>query len=975
MTDLADLGPTESSSYAWSAVGLKVAHPGRPHRLTVEVVSGDPSSLSVAVVEQESNGQRARLILDACASGPPILPAGGVVSSSWYLWPGLAEPSLILVNRSPHAPLKLGTVRLAEIETLPSAPFIYEPKSGPKRAIGLYLAGPHSLERFGGGGEPARFNTLAASENLADYLEYCGATDVVVSETLSDRADRRLLGGQAVEDSTSPDRLELLFMILRRHACHAWLEVDFESDAGLGDLPPADSREAFTRGLVRVDRTGQADGPTYHPLHRDVRSAMKARVAEAISKRRTEPALQGLLIRLGTGPTLLGTPDTGFDDATYERFIHETFGPELAKEIPGLGKTDPGRFEERLRYLTGIGRVPWLTWRSRAIASLYSELAQCVRESSPGAELAVATPTLDQGASGAEARRVDLAGLSPVQAWRSVGFDLQVWPDGPGAPIVVRASGLSTEDLAHDLATNSDLDARVVGRSRRGMMFVLDEDRDPVAALSDLSLPPIPREAPAEGAVTGGGPLSFPPPRGFRTGVGIDGAENLWMRSLPLGDGPEGDEPLGHALASFDAQWFLISSSIATGNEERLRRFAAVLRAIPARPAQPSPSPTSIEASRNGVALRITRADSRTYLAIANDTPYPIRLAALVDGVDTSTPVDDLGRGIRLALQASEEKDGAGRLLVVDLLPFGASAIRLGSPNGTIRSVTPYPSQLVLNGMEAHYKELSAQLARLNRSLSGGSVVELASPGFEPSPEPQIQRTTQRSPEDMPKRESGVSEIGSPPVGWKVEGEKGATALIDGANPHSGQGSVKLAVTAPPASLLSDPFTPNTLSALTIEAFLRSDSPDAKVRVWIEAQSEGKPFIRRSELVVSQDWKPRAFRAADVPQSGLDSARLRFEMMSVGNLWIDDVKVISEQASKSARLNAQRALLSALQAYREKRYADFARLGTSHWTKHPGVLASIRGSHPTSLSQSNPDVLPGPEPAAASALPPDRAVR
>jgi hypothetical protein len=277
--------------------------------------------------------------------------------------------------------------------------------------------------------------------------------------------------------------------------------------------------------------------------------------------------------------------------------------------------------------------------------------------------------------------------------------------------------------------------------------------------------------------------------------------------------------------------------------------------------------------------------------------------------------------------------------------------------------------------MEAHYKELSAQLARLNRSLAGGSVVELVSPGFEPSPEPQIRRTTQRPPEITSKKGSVISEIGDPPAGWTVEGGKGSTALIDGENPHSGQGSVKLAVKSPPASLLSDPFTPNTLSALTIEAFLRSDLPDAKVRVWIEAQSDGKPFVRRSELVVSQEWRPRAFRAADVPQSGLDSAQLRFEMMSAGSLWIDDVKVISEQASKSARLNAQRALLSALQAYREKRYADFARLGTSHWTKHPGVLASIRGSHPTSLSRSTSEVPPGGEPAAASALPPDRAVR
>ena len=61
------------------------------------------------------------------------------------------------------------------------------------------------------------------------------------------------------------------------------------------------------------------------------------------------------MIRLGPGPTLLGTPDTGVDDATYERFVRETFSPETARGVPGLGTDDPDRFAVRLRYLAGVG--------------------------------------------------------------------------------------------------------------------------------------------------------------------------------------------------------------------------------------------------------------------------------------------------------------------------------------------------------------------------------------------------------------------------------------------------------------------------------------------------------------------------------------------------------------------------------------------------------------------------------------------
>ena len=85
--------------------------------------------------------------------------------------------------------------------------------------------------------------------------------------------------------------------------------------------------------------------------------------------------------------------------------------------------------------------------------------------------LALSTPVLHGGAAGAEARRVDLAGLAPSQAWRSVGLDLQAWSTGPNMPIVLRGVELSTDPLAHDLATSPDLDAKIASRSRARACF------------------------------------------------------------------------------------------------------------------------------------------------------------------------------------------------------------------------------------------------------------------------------------------------------------------------------------------------------------------------------------------------------------------------------------------------------------------------------------------------------------------------
>jgi hypothetical protein len=433
----------------------------------------------------------------------------------------------------------------------------------------------------------------------------------------------------------------------------------------------------------------------------------------------------------------------------------------------------------------------------------------------------------------------------------------------------------------------------------------------------------------------------------------------LTLSALPLGDGPSADEPLGHAIAALDAHLVVLALPAAAGHETRLRRFATVLEALPAWPAKSSGAP--LDQKTFGVAVRSMGNESLTFLSIANDTPYPIRLATVLEG-DPSAPIDDLGRGLRLAAQPSP--DGKGRQLVLDLLPFGVSAIRIDGPGVRVASVTPYPSQAVLSSLEAQFNELSIQLARLNRRLQRGRS-ELANPGCEPTSEPAIRRTRSRGEAD--------EAAGSLPGGWRADEGKGVAAIIDETSPRSGRGSLKLTAAAGPASLRSGSFLPDVHSTLTVSAYLRAEPAGSGVRIWIEGEAEEGPFLRRAELTVADGWTAYAVKASDLPPGGLDSARLRFELTGPGSLWIDDVRVSEEPGSKSARLNAQRTLLAALQAYREQRYADFARLAGSHWAKHPSVLASTRSDRV--LPNSNPAPGDGSSPSSASALPTDRRLR
>ena len=72
--------------------------------------------------------------------------------------------------------------------------------------------------------------------------------------------------------------------------------------------------------------------------------------------------------------------------------------------------------------------------------------------------------------------------------------------------------------------------------------------------------------------------------------------------------------------------------------------------------------------------------------------------------------------------------------------------------------------------------------------------------------------------------------------------------MIDGENAHQGQGSLKLSAPAAPASVISEAFVPDVQSSLDVQVFLRSSGAGAKVRVWVEGESAGKPYVRRSEL-------------------------------------------------------------------------------------------------------------------------------
>jgi hypothetical protein len=121
--------------------------------------------------------------------------------------------------------------------------------------------------------------------------------------------------------------------------------------------------------------------------------------------------------------------------------------------------------------------------------------------------------------------------------------------------------------------------------------------------------------------------------------------------------------------------------------------------------------------------------------------------------------------------------------------------------------------------------------------------------------------------------------------------------------------------------------------------------------------------VQQFELEAQTEWSAVTLPMEGLPPEGLDHARLRFELEAPGRVWLDDLTIQGEDLSDAERRNARKTVLAALQAYRERRYADFARLASSHWARLAEFEAGGQTDR-TSLRTRD-----------ASALPPGRRLR
>ncbi len=692
-----ELEPADPMSRSWVALPLRVQTPGRPHRLRIHWSSPEPSTPINVGLLLIAPGDRPRTLLSATQSWVAPDPQEPGSMPEWFVWPDHHEPILLLVNHDPRRALRIDRVELEQLAGLP-AQFATrpvetaDPLDGSERGWLVDMTTPESWDRFGGRLDATGPDLYRQAHNAIEWLSYCGARGLILhgpdpkgpswasGDRIQDRiTPSRRLDGQADADVAGTDRRRVVLDLLGRHGLIAWLELD--DRRGLPGLPAPGTLEASRGGLLRVDRQGRvATPPSYQILHPEVQSGWSRLVQEASAARSRWPAIHGLLIRLGRGGTLPGPPSSGLDDQTYRRFLQTSVTEtESAPSIPGR-EDGPDRFAARQTYVLGPARRLWDHWRAEQVAQTYGDLATEAYRVDSEIRLAVATPTLDDGPAGVQAIRADWMGAPPEVAWRALGLDLDRWPQGEDAPLVLRAQARPSgqPSLADDLARSEALDHAVAPIPNRGLL--LTEPRGSM-------------------------------PRRVDGGLELPGPDPV----------PDLIAPLTQGLARLDCAWLVVPVDPLPGHASALRELSRTLNGLP-KPERIAP--ILGESRRDdqirlpaGIQARLVADPDRdcAHLVLGNETPYRLRVEARLDVPDPVQVRDEL-HGLRLM----PTRVGEDLRLVVDLPPRGLLTLILDRSEGRLADLkahlTPDVKQQIraeVDQVVALYQQLEADRAQL----------------------------------------------------------------------------------------------------------------------------------------------------------------------------------------------------------------------------------------------------------------------
>ena len=887
------LPPARSSGEpAWEGIAIAGAQPGLPHLVEVEFPLDQQAVVGVSVLETDAAGTS----VEVRTSGgfevaPPMVAdeasgsagrAAGLGRHAFVFWPTTRHPLILIANPSPRVAAVFGRVRVSAGPLRPPAKAAgaagrsLTAAAGTGRRVYAYVPAP-DYSQFGaaerpasGSGRPfADWKTfLSGASHAAEWFSAQGAAGAMVVVYRDGAAiwPSRLTQGAPRWDSGAtsdagldPVRKDLLGMLCRIHAREGLRLVPAVSfDAPLPALETIlAGGGAEAAGIACVGRDGkpkQTDGGRgchYNVLDPRVQQAVEDVVRELAVRIRGAEAVDGLAVVLPhDGWMHLPGTAFGLDDATFARFLAEIGGQEPVT----LGE----RFARRAALVEGPLREQWLEWRAGEMARFHSRLADVVAKHGRSVSLHVVPTTLFAVGELAARFRPSLA-AQPADAdlLREVGLDPRRITEDRRIVFVSPHVHAAADAL---------LDRSIVDNANRSLGLARG-----VAC------------AARRGVITLEQPLSMPIDRVVPHGpFGGAAAACDTMPIHAVAEGAARGRPLAESLVASDVE-VIFDMSLLFGRVEP--SFGRCLQAFAAIPggglelAEPLPAP---------LVVRSRRDQGLTVVSIANAGPAPCRAglalagspSAVIDAVDgTRLPLDPAG-GAVVPLQAWEV-----RTLVLD----GGVAVQ--------GARVEYDDQV--------RRSIATQLTDLGRRRA---VLEtprpldvLDNPGFELAGAGEA------------AERAAAGGVG----GWElVEASRGTVKFVAGANGTAGR-AIGFSSINGLSTMRSNPFPPPSTGRVSVAVWLRIPEGDTQppLRLALEGVQDGREYYRFAPVgglaggkPLTSGWSQFVLQIDDLPAHGLESLRVRFDLIGPGNVEIDGVRVFDLAFDESQRVQLSRRL-------------------------------------------------------------------
>ena len=871
---------------SWEGIVIASAQPGLPHLVEVEYPLDQKAVVGVTVLEADAGG---KMVEPRAGSGFDVQPAApglaGTVPTTlgrhaFVFWPTTRHPLLVVANPSPAAAAVFGRVRVSVGPSRPPAAVraaTGQPltAAGGGRRVHGFLQTP-DFARFGGphrvapgGRRPiADWRTfLSGGSHAAEWLVAQGAAGAMVvvygegAAIWPSRLTRnaaRWDSGAVADAGLDPVRKDVLDMLCRIHARERLRLVPAVSfDAPLPALESLLAEGgAAAVGIACVGRDGRvkevAGGGCchYNVLDPRVQQAVEDLVRELAGRLRGAAAVDGVAV-LVPHDGWMHLPGTawGLDDVTFARFLAETGNVE-----PASGGE---RFARRAALVEGPLRPQWLAWRADGVARFHARLAAALAEQDGRFSLHVVPTTLF--AAGELAARFRPA-LSDASADADVLLEIGLDPARLTAdarivfvsPHVHAAADSLLDRSVIDNANRSLAVARGVTAAARRGVIVVEQPRG-------LAVADIVPHGPFAGAAAA---LDRVPVH-------------------PLADGMSRARPLAESLVAADVE-MVFDMGLLLGQVEP--QHGRCLQAFAALPGGPLQLADTLAAP---LVVRSRHDRGLTVVSVANAGPTACRASLSLGGPPPA--VVDAVDGMRLPV---EPAGGAA----VPLRPWEVRTLVLEGAVAVQAARAEYDAD-VREAIRTRLADLNTRRGALEtpRPLD-----VLDNPGFELAGPGGL----------APAPGGGVG-------GWElVEASRGAVQFVAGVDGPGGRG-IAFSSANGLSTLRSNPFPPPASGRVSVAVWLRiaDGEPQPPLRLSLEGVQDGREYYRFAAVgglaggkPLSGGWSQFVLQVDDLPTDGLQSLRVRFDLLGPGRVQIDGVRVFDLAFDEGQRVQLTRRL-------------------------------------------------------------------